>query len=113
MTTRAITLLCVLTIFVLSAMAQGPTLNITPPSASLPQGTTQLFTASFSDGSHIKQCTWNATGTPPNSITDAGATNRTAVFGAGTAPGQYAVTAVCTNNQGVTATSSAPVTVTP
>ena len=112
MTTRVIMLLCLLIIPALSTMAQGPTLNVTPPNASLPMGTTQLLTASFSDGSHIKQCTWNATGIPPNSITDAGPTNSSAVFGAGTAPGQYVVTVVCANNQGVTATGSAPVTVT-
>jgi hypothetical protein len=106
-------LFCLLTVLAVSAMAQGPSLTLTPPSASLPQGTTQIFTASFSDGSTVKMCTWNATGVPPNSMTPVGMASAAAVFAAGTAPGQYVVTAVCSNRNGVTAVGNAPVTVTP
>jgi hypothetical protein len=112
MVKRTFALLCLLGLLTPAAMADNPTLNISPPSATLPPGSTQLFTATFSDGSHIRQCTWNATGVPPNSITPVGATANSAVFGAGTTPGQYVVTAVCANSAGVTAVGSAPVTIT-
>jgi hypothetical protein len=110
---RAWSLLCLLTILAAAAMADGPTLNITPLSGTLQTGTTQLFSASFSDGSRVRQCVWNATGIPPNSMTPVGPNNTSAVFGAGTAAGQYVVTAVCMNNSGFTAVGAASVTVTP
>jgi hypothetical protein len=112
MSKRVLALLCLLGFLATIAMAQGPTININPPSASLPPGSTQLFTASFSDNSHIRQCVWSATGVPPNTITPVEANGSTAVFGAGTAAGQYVVTAVCTNTQGVSAVGNAPVTIT-
>ena len=94
-----------------AAMAEGPTLVMQPNSANLPEGSTQLITVSFSDGCHIRQCTWSATGDPPNSILAAGANGSAAVFGAGTAPGQYVVTAVCASTSGVTAIGTMPVTI--
>jgi hypothetical protein len=65
MSKRVFTLLCLLGLMATTAMAQGPTININPPSATPPPGSTQLFTASFSDNSHIRQCVWSATGVPP------------------------------------------------
>ena len=112
MSIRLFALLCLLGLIATTAMAQGPIVNINPPSATLPPGSTQLFTASFSDNSHIRQCVWNATGIPPNAITPVASNGSSAVFGAGTTPGQYAVTAVCSNTQGVTSVGTAPVTIT-
>jgi hypothetical protein len=109
---RAFALLCLLSLLAAAAIADNPTLNMSPSSATLPPGSTQLFTATFSDGSHIRQCVWNATGIPPNAITPVGTTGNSSVFGAGTTPGQYVVTAVCTNHAGVTAVDSVPVTIT-
>jgi hypothetical protein len=113
MSKRVFALLCLLGLMATTAMADDPTININPPSATLTPGSTQLFTASFSDNSHIRQCVWNATGIPPNAMTPMAANGSSAVFGAGTAPGQYVVTAVCTNDHGVTAVGNAPVTITP
>ncbi len=113
MKTRVFALLCLLALLTTAALADGPTLNITPPAVTLPPAATQYFTASFSDGSHLRQCRWNATGIPPNSMTEVGATASAAVFGAGTTAGQYVVTAVCANTQGVTAVANAVVTVAP
>jgi len=93
------------------AMAEGPTLVMNPTSVTLPEGATQYITVNFSDGSHIRGCVWKATGDPPNSILAAGTEGSSAVFGAGTNPGQYVVTAICSNSTGVTAIGSMPVTI--
>ena len=109
---REFALLCLLSVMATAAMADTLTLNMTPESATLPSGSSQLFTVAFSDGSRISQCTWNATGIPPNSITAVGARGNAAVFGAGTTPGHYVVTAVCTNTGGITVVGTVPVTIT-
>jgi hypothetical protein len=93
------------------AMAEGPTLVMNPSSVTLPEAATQYITVSFSDGSHLRGCVWSATGDPPNSILAAGTNATSAVFGAGTNPGQYVVTAICSNAEGVTAVGSMPVTI--
>jgi hypothetical protein len=46
MSKRVFALLCLLALMATTAMADGPTINIDPPSATLPPGSTQLFTAS-------------------------------------------------------------------
>lgn len=93
------------------AMADGPTLVMNPTSVTLPEGASQYITVSFSDGSHVQGCVWNATGDPPNSILGAGTHATSAIFGAGTNPGQYVVTAICSNAEGVTVAGSMPVTI--
>jgi hypothetical protein len=58
-----ITLLCLLLLACfLSADAAGPTVTISPSPIALPAGSTQQFTASFSDGSQVANCTWMTTG---------------------------------------------------
>lgn len=110
---RIMALLCLLVLLPVFAVAADGTLTMNPPSATLPPGATQIFNASFTDGSHIVQCTWNATGAPPNAVTPIGANGASAVFAAGTVPGQYVLTSVCANNHGITAVGNAPITITP
>jgi len=95
----------------IGAAAEDPTLVIDPPSFTMPPATSQVFTATFSDGSHIKQCVWATTGNPPNSMVSLGTNNAVGVMGAGTTPGQFVVTAVCSNTHGVTAVGSVAVTI--
>jgi len=73
MTRRILALLCLLSLMAVAAMAEDVTLNMTPHTITLPPGSTQLITAEFSDGSRIRQCTWNATGDPPNTLAPVGA----------------------------------------
>ena len=87
-------------------MAEDPTLVIDPPSFTMPPATSQVFTVTFSDGSHIKQCVWATTGNPPNSMVSLGTNNA-----AGTTPGQFVVTTVCSDTHGVTAVGSVAVTI--
>lgn len=113
MKTTVLALLLLVNAAAISAVAEGPTLVLDPSTATLPTASSQVFTVSFSDGSHVKGCVWAATGDPPNSMVSLGSNNVVAAFGAGTTPGQYVVTAVCSNAQGVTVIGSAPVIVVP
>jgi hypothetical protein len=84
---------------VIPASADGPQLIITPNPIGVPVGSTQQFTAAFSDGSQITNCTWLATGSL-NAIQANGV--NTAMFAAGTLPATYVVTATCANVNGYT-----------
>lgn len=94
-------LLCLLLLAcAVSAGANNPNLTISPSPIAVPAGGTQQFTATFSDGSQVANCTWMATGSL-NAIQSNGV--NTAVFAAGALPGTYVVTASCTNVNGFTA----------
>jgi len=94
-------LLCLLLLAcVIPASATNPTVTISPSPVILPAGSTQQFTAAFSDGSQIQSCTWLTTGSQ-NAIQSTGA--NTAMFAAGPLKATYVVTANCTNTAGVQA----------
>ena len=63
-------------------------------------GQTQLFTAAFSDGSQIQNCTWLVTGSL-NAIQ--GTSANTAMLAAGTLKATYVATASCQNTNNVNA----------
>jgi hypothetical protein len=103
-------LLCLLLLAcAVSAGATNPNLTISPSPVPLAAGSTQTFTAAFSDGSQVINCTWMATGSL-NAIQSTGVD--TAVFAAGALPATYVVTASCTNVGGFTAMGIAIVAVT-
>jgi hypothetical protein len=90
-------LLLLACVVVTASADSNPTVSITPSPIGLHVGSTQLFTAAFSDGSHIQSCTWMATGNL-NAIQGIGP--NTAIFAAGTLRATYVVTATCTNDAG-------------
>jgi hypothetical protein len=99
---KALLCLILLACCVVTASADNnPTVVITPSPAILSPGSTQQFTAAFSDGSQISSCTWLATG-PLNAIQSTGA--NTSVFAAGTLKATYIATASCTNTNNYNAT---------
>lgn len=93
-------LACVAGVVVTASANNNPTVSISPSPVGVPVSGTQLFTATFSDGSQIQSCTWLATGNN-NAVQSIGA-NR-AIFAAGTLQATYVITAQCTNVNGVQA----------
>lgn len=82
----------------LSAVADNnATVVVTPSPVMLHAGSTQQFTAGFSDGSQVQNCTWLTTGSS-NGIQSTGA--NTAAFAAGQLKATYVVTASCTSSTG-------------
>ncbi len=95
---KALLCLVILAFAVVTASAtNNPTLSISPTPIGVHVSGTQIFTAAFSDGSHIQSCTWMATG-PLNAVVSIGPNS--AVFAAGTLRATYVVTATCTNDAG-------------
>ena len=103
-------LLCsIILAWVVSASAANPTVSITPSPVRMSSGSSQVFTASFSDGSQVQSCTWLSTG-QQNAIESSGP--NTATFAAGTLKATYVVTANCQNVNGVQAMGLAFIAVT-
>lgn len=95
---KALLCLVILACAVVSATADNnPTVSISPSPVGVRVGGTQLFTAAFSDGSHVQSCTWLATGSL-NAVQSIGPS--TAMFAAGTLRATYVVTANCINDAG-------------
>jgi hypothetical protein len=98
---KALLCLVLLAFVVVSASANNnPTVSISPSPVGIPVGGTQLFTATFSDGSHVQSCSWLATGNN-NAVQSVG--SNTAIFAAGTLKATYVITANCINSNGVQA----------
>jgi len=98
---KALLCLLLLACVVVTASADNnPTVSISPTPVWVKVAGTQLFTASFSDGSQVQSCTWLATGNN-NAVQGVGAS--TAIFAAGTLRATYVVTATCMNSNGVQA----------
>ena len=98
---KALLCLLLLACVVVTASADSnPTVTITPSPVWIKVAGTQLFTATFSDGSQVQSCTWLATGNN-NAVQGIGV--NTAIFAAGTIRATYVVTATCTNTNGVQA----------
>jgi hypothetical protein len=95
------------------AVAQGPTLNITPNPVTVYSGGSQVFTASFSDNSRILNCVWQQSGAPQaNFILSNGGNNAQSTFAATqNAYGIYLVTAQCANVNGLSVFGYSEVTV--
>lgn len=93
---------------VLSASAASPTVSVTPSPVRMPSGSVQQFTANFSDGSQVQNCTWLVTG-QQNAIQSTGP--NTAAFAAGTLKATYIVQANCQNVNGDQATGIAVIAV--
>ena len=93
-------LLCLLlmaSVVVTAGASNNPTVSISPSPVAVHVGGTQLFSATFSDGSHVQSCTWLATGNL-NAVQSIGPS--TAIYAAGTLKATYVVTANCINDAG-------------
>jgi hypothetical protein len=102
--TKSLLCLLILLCVVSASATDPPSLSISPTPVALHAGDKQQFTATFSDSSEIKVCTWMATGSL-NAIQSDGV--NTATFVAGALKGTYVATATCANVDGLTSTGIA------
>ncbi len=109
---RNVVFVALMVICVTAFAVEPPLLYVNPIAVALPTGTSQFFVASFSDGSSIHSCQWDAAGVGQNGVTLNSTNKEWAVFSTGTLRGvTYYVGASCANINGITRTATAAVAV--
>jgi len=91
-----------------SEQQQQSTLTIRPLAVILSTDSSQLFEASFGDGTLSATCVWSATGVGRNGVTLTTTEKNWAVFYDGNMAGvNYVISAICRNSRGGTSSAHA------